>query len=81
MRVTVINLSKRQSEVLSLLAAGYTIAEIAEMLFISTRMIDTHIFSAKKKLNARTTEHAIAMAVSSGLIELQAEQYPLGEQA
>jgi DNA-binding CsgD family transcriptional regulator len=78
MRVTVINLSKRQSEVLSLLAAGYT---IAEMLFISTRMIDTHIFSAKKKLNARTTEHAIAMAVSSGLIELQAEQYPLGEQA
>jgi signal transduction histidine kinase/DNA-binding NarL/FixJ family response regulator len=63
-------LSKRQREILALLAAGQTNAEIAEALFFATKTVERHVGTIFGKLGARNRAHAAALAVSQQLIEL-----------
>ena len=42
------------------LSAGMTPSQIADHLKISASTIDKYVVSAKKKLNARTRDHAVA---------------------
>jgi DNA-binding CsgD family transcriptional regulator len=56
-------LSPREREVLALLASGHTVQEIAEQLGLSPLTIRTHVRNAKDKLSARTTAHAVAIAL------------------
>ncbi|PRY04679.1 LuxR family two component transcriptional regulator [Pontibacter ummariensis] len=62
-------LSKREMEVLGLIAEGFTNAEIADKLFTSKRTIETHRQNILEKTKAKNTASLIKMAVKTGLIE------------
>jgi DNA-binding NarL/FixJ family response regulator len=56
-------LSRRETEVLRLLAEGLTNAEIAARLFISTKTAGNHVSNVLSKLNLRSRSEAAAYAV------------------
>jgi DNA-binding NarL/FixJ family response regulator len=61
-------LSKREREIMDLLAQGMTGEQVAEHLFLSPETIKTHIRNAMNKLEATTRVHAIAIALRDGFI-------------
>lgn len=61
-------LSVREFEVLHWLARGKTFEEVADILHISRRTVRAHIDGARRKLNAVNATHAVAKALSFGLI-------------
>ena len=61
-------LSPREVDVMTLLAMGYSRAQVAETLSISEHTLRVYIESARFKLGALNTTHAIARAMSRGLI-------------
>ncbi len=62
------DLTKREKEVLVLLAAGRTQAEIAEDLVISSNTVATHIEHILAKLGAHSRAQAVAIAHRDRLI-------------
>jgi DNA-binding CsgD family transcriptional regulator len=64
-------LTRRQMEVLKLVARGYTNREIAERLAISERTVDRHVSDMLSRINAPTRAAASAFAVGHGLISLK----------
>jgi DNA-binding CsgD family transcriptional regulator len=64
------NLSPREREVLAMLAAGRTVTEIANDLYLSPFTVRTHVRNAKDKLQARTTAHAVAIALDEDVIDV-----------
>lgn len=62
-------LSPREREVLSLIAAGAGIEQIADELVISTATARTHTRNGLRKLGAHNRAHAIALALSEGMID------------
>jgi DNA-binding CsgD family transcriptional regulator len=65
-------LSKREREVLEMLAEGLNGAEIAEKLFLSPETVRTHVRNAMAKLGASTRSHAVALALGRHEIAPQA---------
>ncbi|WP_114779555.1 response regulator [Botryobacter ruber] len=61
-------LSKRELEVLVLIAEGYTNAEIAEKLFTSKRTIETHRQNLLEKTQTKNTATLIRYALKNGII-------------
>src|ERR1700742_1837200 len=66
-------LSKREREIMDLLAQGLTGEQVAERLFLSPETIKTHIRNAMSKLEANTRVHAIAIALREGFISPPAQ--------
>ncbi|MDX1821872.1 helix-turn-helix transcriptional regulator [Silicimonas sp. MF1-12-2] len=64
------NLSPRETDALTMLALGYNRAQAAENLSISEHTLRVYIESARFKLAASNTTHAVARAVMSGLLVL-----------
>jgi len=62
------NFSRRETEVLHLLAEGLTTSEIAEKLFTSKRTIETHRQNMLEKSQARNAAALIKMAMSQGVL-------------
>jgi DNA-binding NarL/FixJ family response regulator len=56
-------LSRRESEILALLAQGLTGEEIAKRLVLSPETVRTHIRNAMEKLDARTRTEAVVKAI------------------
>jgi non-specific serine/threonine protein kinase len=61
-------LSRREMEVLNLLAAGRRDREIAQLLFISVRTVQGHVAHILDKLEVPTRSAAVSLAVARGLI-------------
>ncbi|NDU99904.1 helix-turn-helix transcriptional regulator [Pseudoroseicyclus tamaricis] len=61
-------LSPREVEALTFLAMGYARAQVADMLSISEHTLRAYIESARFKLSAINTVHAVARAIAEGLI-------------
>ncbi|MFC3612409.1 autoinducer binding domain-containing protein [Lutimaribacter marinistellae] len=62
------SLSPREVDAMTLLALGYNRAQVAHSLSISEHTLRVYIESARFKLGALNTTHAIATAMSRGLI-------------
>ena len=61
-------LSPREVDAMTLLAIGHNRAQVANMLSISEHTLRVYIESARFKLGALNTTHAVARAMSRGLI-------------
>lgn len=61
-------LSPRENDVLTLLAKGYSRSHAAETLKISEHTLRVYIEAARFKLGSSNTTHAVATALSRGLI-------------
>jgi DNA-binding CsgD family transcriptional regulator len=62
-------LSPRQREVLSLVATGADLQEIADELTISPATVRTHIANVHRKLGTRNRAHAVAKAMRQGSLD------------
>ena len=60
--------SRRETEVLHLLAEGLTTSEIAERLFTSKRTIETHRQNMLEKSQARNAAALVKLAMSQGVL-------------
>ena len=63
-------ISKREEEVLQLVAEGLSTTEVAEQLFISVKTVKNHLASVYDKLDARDRTQAVVRAVKMGIIRL-----------
>jgi len=64
-----LNLTKREKEILKLISDEMTNAEIAEKLFVSPRTIDTHRRNLLQKIGAKNTVGLVKFAFRTKLIE------------
>ena len=62
------SLTDRELEVLSLVAKGWSNAEIAERLYVTTATAKTHLSRLLMKLDARDRAQLIVIAYESGLV-------------
>jgi two-component system response regulator NreC len=61
-------LSPRELQVLSLVARGYTSAEIAKQIFVGVKTIETYRSRLAEKLGLRTRSDLVRFAVQMGLL-------------
>lgn len=64
-----VRLTPREDEILRLLAAGRSVAEVAGSLYISSSTAKTHISKLYDKLGASNRAHAMMEAVRLGLLD------------
>ncbi len=62
--------TKREEEVLQLIANGLSTTEVAEQLFISQKTVKNHLASIYQKLDARDRTQAVLQAVRMGIVHL-----------
>jgi DNA-binding NarL/FixJ family response regulator len=62
------DLSKREKEIVKLLAQGKSKREIGDLLYISPRTVDTHRTNILKKLNLKNTPDLVRYAIQRGLV-------------
>lgn len=65
-----VQISKREMQVLELLAGGKTNREIGTTLFISESTVKFHVHAILSKLNAGNRTEAVSIAVQHGVITL-----------
>ncbi|MGB0065959.1 MAG: response regulator transcription factor [Terracidiphilus sp.] len=65
-------LSQRELQVLTLVARGYTSAEIAKQIFVGVKTIETYRSRLAEKLELRTRRDVIRFAVQMGLLTPEA---------
>lgn len=63
-----LGLSKREIEVLRLLAVGHTSQEIAEKLYLGVKTVETYKFRLKEKLGIKGRAQLVRYAISHGLL-------------
>ncbi|HVF18434.1 MAG TPA: response regulator transcription factor, partial [Steroidobacteraceae bacterium] len=64
-----LGLTKRELQILRLLADGVTNAELARKLFLSTKTVDHHVSAILGKLQVRSRAHAVTIAHELGIIQ------------
>ncbi len=62
-------LTKREVEVLKLIAAEFSNQEVAEKLFISSRTVDTHRRNLLEKLKLKNTAGLVRYAMQNGFTD------------
>ena len=61
-------LTRREREVMTLIAAGGHTEDVADELFVSAETVRSHVQNALSKLGAHTRAHAVAIALVTGQI-------------
>jgi DNA-binding NarL/FixJ family response regulator len=64
-------LTKRESEILEQVASGKTNTEVAEVLFISVKTVETHKTNILEKLGLRNSVELVRYAIKNGLINME----------
>jgi DNA-binding NarL/FixJ family response regulator len=64
------SLTKREKEIMQMLAEGEANRNIAKKLFISIRTVDTHRTNILKKLHVKTNVELAKIAIHAGLVEV-----------
>ncbi len=64
-----VHVTRREREIIKLIAEGHTSTEISEMLFISPRTVDTHRANLMNKLEIKNAAGLVRFAIENGLIE------------
>ncbi len=67
---TAVALTDRERDALSWAARGKTVADTADILFISQATVETHLRHAIAKLHASNKTHAVVKAIYLGLIDV-----------
>ncbi len=62
--------TRREEEVLQLIADGCSTPEVAERLYISQKTVKNHLASIYQKLDARDRTQAVLQAVRMGIVHL-----------
>ena len=68
-----VSFSKRETQVLGLLARGKTNREIGEAFFISESTVKFHVHAILRKLNVGNRTEAVSIAIQQGIISLTAD--------
>ncbi len=63
-------ISKREEEVLRLMATGVSIPEAARRLYISVKTVKNHLSSIYQKLDSHDRAQAVLKAMRMGLIRM-----------
>jgi DNA-binding NarL/FixJ family response regulator len=63
-------ISKREEEVLQLIADGLSTSEVAAKLYISIKTVKNHLASIYQKLDTRDRTQAVLQAVRMGIVRL-----------
>jgi len=63
------HLTRREQDIIKLIVNEHTTAEIARMLFISEKTVETHRHNLLQKLNARNTAGLVRIALERGLFD------------
>lgn len=63
--------TKREAEVLQLIADGCSTTEVASKLYISQKTVKNHLASIYQKLDARDRTQAVLRAVRQGIVTLE----------
>jgi len=63
-------ITRREEEVLQLIAYGCSTPEVAERLYISQKTVKNHLASIYQKLDARDRTQAVLQAVRMGIVHL-----------
>jgi len=63
--------SRREEEVLQLIADGCSTSEVAERMYISQKTVKNHLASIYQKLEARDRTQAVLQAVRLGIVSLE----------
>ncbi|HEY6917015.1 MAG TPA: helix-turn-helix transcriptional regulator, partial [Allosphingosinicella sp.] len=66
------DLTRRENEILNLVATGLSAKEVANKIGIAPRTVERHIENVRMKMRARNRAHMIAQAVASGVLILGA---------
>ncbi|HIY76044.1 MAG TPA: helix-turn-helix transcriptional regulator, partial [Candidatus Sphingobacterium stercorigallinarum] len=61
-------ITRREKEVLGLIALGYTTSEIGEKLFVSSHTVESHRKNLMEKFNAKSMPAIIKLATAYKLI-------------
>jgi len=64
-------LTSRELEILTLVAKGFSVSEVGELLGIAGRTVTTHVQHIYKKLEVSSRSEAVFEAVNLGLIDLK----------
>lgn len=70
-------LTRREYQVLQLVAEGLENSAIAKVLYLSVETVRTHVKSILRKLSARDRTHAVTKAFRSGILVVAAEDIPV----
>jgi DNA-binding NarL/FixJ family response regulator len=71
-----VKVTPRQREVLQLIAEGRTMKEIASILNISTRTVETHKYEMMEALGVQTNAELVQYAIKIGMVSIST---PLGD--
>ena len=70
-RSVVEDLGPRETEILRLIALGWTAEEIATSLNLSVKTVQNYHYQIKSKIGARTDAHLVWLATAAGLVTLE----------
>lgn len=64
-----VSLTRREREIIQLLAQGFSNKTIAGLLFLSSRTVQSHLYNIYRKLNVRNRTSATVCAIRYGIVE------------
>lgn len=70
MKSKIESFTKRETEILMLLCKGLSVTEIATVLFLSHKTIETHRSTLLKKTNTKNTINLVLYAIKNNLVEI-----------